>query len=656
MLELGQRLGDFEVIRLLGKGGMGEVYEAQQFNPPRRVALKVLAPHLCGNEEVLQRFWRESEALAQLDHPGIVRVLTRGRDAGTAYYTMQLIRGLPLSRLIKEAREEPQAPQQPTLSDEATRSDPANRPTPLQAPPPREEAPDELVRPYLHDRYGFVVRVGVGVAQALSAAHRAGVLHRDLKPGNLMFDRHGHVYIVDFGLARVLNCGEGTQSGYVRGTPWYMSPEQANGRGIDERSDVYSLGATLYELTTVGKGPLSVARADRDAVLRAVRAGDVVPLRTLEPEAPEVLVRVIEKAMRFAPEDRYQTAAALLADLEAPSPPAVADRAPSARDAPQPLAREVGHESQVLQGAPSEHPAPVPAPARKRRPVLLTTALLAAAGLLAAGIAWIVLRPREQPRQEERGTGFVQSDRLGDDPLPAVLRDRDFDQEVSLFDEKGFPLYAAKVWGTGHCERQRDGSLHFTSFDPTRRTLLVLDNDVRLRWFDFSIELQRFPEKDPAANQLGVFFGYRRSAKDPDRDYPFFAVEVQDAPPKAAAPGRLLVGWSYLQRRRGAQGEIAEWLQPLLKESKPTDLPKLDPKRPWRTVRVKALDGRVRVTVSGQGTEAEYSFDVDAVKSADRGKHGDLDPRGALGIWVHKGVAYFRNASVKSLRGGGAAD
>src|SRR5262249_58374524 len=101
MLQVHHRLGDFEIIRLLGKGGMGEVYEAQQLDPPRRVALKVLAPHLCDSDELLRRFERESGALARLDHPGIVRIYTRGRaEDGTVYYTMQLIRGVSLAELL----------------------------------------------------------------------------------------------------------------------------------------------------------------------------------------------------------------------------------------------------------------------------------------------------------------------------------------------------------------------------------------------------------------------------------------------------------------------------------------------------------------------------------------------------------------------------
>ena len=635
MLRLGQRLGDFEVIRLLGKGGMGEVYEAQQFNPPRRVALKVLAPHLCESEDLLQRFWRESEALAQLDHPNIVRVLTRGWESGTAYYTMQLIRGLPLSRLMNEARAGgPHAGHQATVSDEGTHSDPASRRTTVQARAnvPSEEVPEELVRPYVEDRYGFVVRVGVAVARALSAAHRAGVLHRDLKPANLMLDRHGHLYLVDFGLALILSSCDASHASSPRGTPLYMSPEQASGGFVDDRSDVYSLGVTLYELTTAGRGPVSADRSDRDAVLREVSAGRVLPLRPLVPDAPEALVRVIEKALRFAPKDRYQTATALLADLEAIGRPLPADRAAS-------------------------RPTPTwdPRKALRYRSAVFAV-FVAALVVIAAGTTWLLHRPEGAPRHEgsgppvQRPAEFEQSDQFGDDPLPAVLRERGFDHRLPLFRElTNEPLWSARVWGEGHLDPQKAG-LHFSSFQK-ERTLILIDNDVHMRWFDFSIELQKFGT-DPATDQLGVFFGFRRNADEPNRDLPFFTLELQESPASGQEP-RLLVGWSYLGRPHGTRGEVVEWMNPLGREVGPLQLPKPPgPRNQWRTLRVRARDHRVEVTVRSSDVDTTLRFDLDDVGLTYHGERGELDPCGAIGVWVHRGVGYFRNASVKSLRSG----
>jgi serine/threonine protein kinase len=637
MLELGQRLGDFEVIRLLGKGGMGEVYEAQQFNPPRRVALKVLAPHLCESDDLLQRFWRESEALAQLDHPNIVRVLTRGWESGTAYYTMQLIRGLPLSRLINEARAGgAHAGHQATVSDEGTHSDPASRRTTVQARAsvPSEEAPEELLQPYLDDRYGFVVRVGVAVARALSAAHRACVLHRDLKPANLMLDRHGHLYLVDFGLALILNSCDRSQTGSPRGTPLYMSPEQAGGGFVDDRSDLYSLGVTLYELTTAGRGPVSADRSDRDAVLREVSAGRVLPLRPLAPDAPEALVRVIEKAIRFAPADRYQTAADLLADLEAIGRPVAANRAAS-------------------------RPTPTWGP---RKPLsyrgAIVAVLLAALLPIAAGTMWLLHRPEGTTVRGGHGPSvpppaeFEQYDQFGDDPLPAVLRERGFDHRLPLFREvSNEPLWTARVWGKGGHLDSLNGFLHFNS-DPKERTLILIDNDVRMRWFDFSVDLQKFGT-DPAANQLGVFFGFRRNANEPERDLPFLTLELQEQAASGKEPSRLLVGWSYLGRPHGTSGEVVEWMKPLARGVGPLQLPKLSPRdRGWRTLQVRARDHQVVVTVHSSDVDATLKINMDDVGETYHGGRGDLDPRGAIGVWVHKGVGYFRNASVKSLRSG----
>src|SRR5205085_121249 len=178
---------------------------------------------------------------------------------------------------------------QPTVSAEST---PAASPPQL-AMGPDEPTPESLLAPYRQDRYAFTARVGSAAARALLAAHAKGVLHRDLKTSNLMLDEHGDVYLVDFGLARLLDPEEGTHPGGIRGTPWYMSPEQAEGGPLDVRSDLFSLGVTLFELCSGMVGPYRVDRRDGDAILRAVRGGRAVPLREVAPDVPERLERVI---------------------------------------------------------------------------------------------------------------------------------------------------------------------------------------------------------------------------------------------------------------------------------------------------------------------------------------------------------------------------
>jgi hypothetical protein len=221
-------------------------------------------------------------------------------------------------------------------------------------------------------------------------------------------------------------------------------------------------------------------------------------------------------------------------------------------------------------------------------------------------------------------------------------------------DGRGDPLYAARVWGDptkSGCEGIK-GTLNLRSFSKERRTLLAIDNDPRLRWFDFSVELQRFPSANKDENLIGVFFGYRRDAGEPERDLPFFMLELQEDP-KGQAGGRLLLGWSYAQRRHGARGEVRQWLEPLPGARRALDLPAFP--RPhldrWRTVRIKALDHTVEVTVSTAGAESvSCAFDTAALARGDFAGRGGLDPRGALGIWADNGLGLFRNASVQSLR------
>src|SRR5688572_19043460 len=189
MLQVKDRLGDFEIVRLLGKGGMGEVYEARQFNPDRPVALKVLAPWLANDDEALRRFWKEAEVPANLDHPGIVRIITTGKADGIAYYTMQLVRGISLAELVRLTSRTP-------VSDIATRSMDVETPSeaaPEAKPHPSPPAPlhdsdnvPPLVRDYRRDRFTTVARIGAQAARALAYAHQKEHLHRDIKPSNLM--------------------------------------------------------------------------------------------------------------------------------------------------------------------------------------------------------------------------------------------------------------------------------------------------------------------------------------------------------------------------------------------------------------------------------------------------------------------------------------
>ncbi len=319
MLQPQQLLGDFHIIRLLGKGGMGEVYEAEQSQPKRRVALKVLAPWLAANDQALQRFWREANVPAQLDHPGIVRIFSTGKTANdVAYYTMHLVRGISLAQLLKLTQELPLTSTKPMGKvHEAT-------PTGGAAPDPEEQPAggDEgglppMAADYMSDRFQTLARIGAMAGRVLASAHQKDFLHRDIKPSNLMIDHYDHLYLVNFGLTRSLAAGSSeTGCGQVIGTPWYMSPEQARGETLDARSDIYSLGITLYELATGGIGPFTADRGNNSAVLEQVKTGTQLPLRTLVPNIPPALERIINHCVHPRPQRRYGSALELALDLE----------------------------------------------------------------------------------------------------------------------------------------------------------------------------------------------------------------------------------------------------------------------------------------------------------------------------------------------------
>src|SRR5262245_44167404 len=242
MLQPRERLGDFEIIRLLGKGGMGEVYEAQQANPDRRVALKILKPWLAEDEEALARFQREIDVPAKLDHPGVVRIFTTGKTNGHVYYVMQLVRGVSLAELVRKAGEPLPETKEQRFSDTRHSASPFS----LSDGEPTEDLPSpgpvpSVIQQYRQNRFTTLARIGTQAAKALDSAHRQGYLHRDIKPSNIMIDHHDQLYLVDFGLTKALGSGSATRAGAVVGTPWFMSPGQARGLPLDARSDIYSL-------------------------------------------------------------------------------------------------------------------------------------------------------------------------------------------------------------------------------------------------------------------------------------------------------------------------------------------------------------------------------------------------------------------------------
>ncbi len=268
-LKPGDQLGEFRIVRPLGQGGMGVVYEALQESLWRRVALKVLPPGHAANENMVVRFLREAHAIAGLNHPNLVPVYTSGQAQGVLYFAMEFIDGRSLEGLLADG---------PAAPARAAR----------------------LVR---------------GAALGLAHAHERGMVHRDIKPANILLDPDDQPRVTDFGLVREAGAATITRSAAVLGTPAYMSPEQARGETVDARSDVYGLGAVLYALLA-GKAPYGDASTGSGNVLARVLTGPPSPLRALRPDVPPALEAIVERAMTRDREARYASAAALADDLD----------------------------------------------------------------------------------------------------------------------------------------------------------------------------------------------------------------------------------------------------------------------------------------------------------------------------------------------------
>ena len=266
-----ERIGRFRLLRQLGRGGMGTVYEAVDESLDRPVALKLLPGHATLDEREVTRFQREAHAAARLNHPHVVPIFGVGCDDRTHWIAMQLIRGESVERLLRRSRER------------------GERPLPVTD----------------------VVRLAIAVADALAAAHAEGILHRDVKPSNLLLDEHGEVWVTDFGLAKSEGSATLTRTGETVGTPRYMAPEAFAG-WADPRSDVWGLGATLYELLA---GRPAFEGSDRAQLLRQISDVEPTPLRRLDPAIPRDLATIVHKCLQKEANGRYPSARALADDL-----------------------------------------------------------------------------------------------------------------------------------------------------------------------------------------------------------------------------------------------------------------------------------------------------------------------------------------------------
>jgi tetratricopeptide (TPR) repeat protein len=295
-------LGDFRILAEVGRGGMGIVYEAEQLSLGRRVALKVLPLAAAMDPRQLERFRIEARAAAALRHEHIVAVHAVGCERGVHFIAMDFIDGITLAQLIQAANSPAAIP---VGSAEASSG---GEPTPPVAWLTTETGKRG------RDFYRSAARLIAQAAEALEYAHVMGVVHRDIKPGNLMVDAAGALWVADFGMARFGPDDGLTVSGDLIGTLRYMSPEQALARHglVDHRTDVYALGATLYELLT---GHAAVGGADRQEIMRRLAFEESVPPRKLDRQIPADLETVVLKALAKEPTERYATAKELADDL-----------------------------------------------------------------------------------------------------------------------------------------------------------------------------------------------------------------------------------------------------------------------------------------------------------------------------------------------------
>jgi serine/threonine-protein kinase len=396
----------YEIVRPIARGGMAEVYLARDLQLDRPVALKVLFPELSADPNFVARFRREAQAAANLNHPNIVAIYDWGEEGSTYFIVMEYIEGRTLREVLRS--------EGPLLPDRAA-------------------------------------DIAADIAAALAFAHRNGVIHRDVKPGNVLITTSGQVKVTDFGIARAVTDGadEGlTQTGTVMGTATYFSPEQAQGLPIDPRSDVYSLGVVLYEMVTgrppfVGDNPVAIA-------YQHVQETPLAPSR-INPNVPPVLEAVIGRALAKSPDARYPSATALRNDLVAFREGRAVRAAADVRTGPVPRVVDRTEVQQAYTTAGRSAPdATVPA-ARAGTPrggrtgayVGLLAVLLAILGVLLfllyrqltgdggggdrRAVPGVVTRPVDEAVQALRDAGFrpVTEEVANDQVAPGVVFDQD---------------------------------------------------------------------------------------------------------------------------------------------------------------------------------------------------------------------------------------
>ncbi len=339
-----ERVGDYDIIREVGRGGMGIVFEAVHRSLGRRVAIKVMPTSSLQDEKYITRFRREAQAAARLHHTNIVSVFGVGQHEGNHYYVMEFIDGENLSGVVRAMTRKAISDTSPTVHDQTRQ---VGNTQIVIGTPKTMVADDTMSQPHESDdvpelrldtsaitsskvhiptgnkRFRWAADLASQIADAMAYAHGQGTLHRDIKPSNLLLDQKGQVWITDFGLVKDASHHTLTGTGDIIGTPQYMCPESFEGK-YDQRSETYCLGLTLYELVTLQPAFSDTSTAE---LIKAVTTSTPISPRKIDSRIPADLNTIIEKAISREPEARYQTAEAIRDDLRA----YLSDRTISAR-------------------------------------------------------------------------------------------------------------------------------------------------------------------------------------------------------------------------------------------------------------------------------------------------------------------------------------
>jgi serine/threonine protein kinase len=627
-------LGPYQLRRRIGGGGMGVVYEAWHTKLHRKVALKTLRSDWMHDPRMVARFHREMAAVGRLNHPNLVRATDADEIDGCHFLIMDFEEGLDLSRVVRNTG-------------------------PLPVP----------------DACEVARRVALG----LDYIHAQGLVHRDVKPSNLMLTDGGEVKVLDLGLALLREAalaGERSAGGQRLGTADYMAPEQADdAHGVDIRADLYSLGCALYQLLT-GRAPFA---GEEDSIKKALAhaLAPVVPASSARHEVPAELDAVLGRLLAKTPAARFAVPADVARALE----PFAAGH-----DLPAVLARARGNDQGTPPGggvwadpfavtAPQRVPSPPPtatAPPRSTEPppprrwptllYILTGVLLLSAAALGV---WHLVRPRPEPSPGPPPPIVPPPPVVQTEPpvvwpqdYPRSLRDRAWQQPVALLQKRpdrpddwpdlsgariersgrlGDPLFqpswCRRLHGTGMFEPAAVELRLWSGTDrqPTRSTLLALDDDLRRRWFEFSAELQQ-QISDHFHNPRGVFFGWQEVEPGKARAY-FVQVDPEPAPAEGYPQGRVVVGPAVLDLRPEAAATATVVPLPPFRATPPRTVALTAPGQKY-LVHVRAIPGKVIVQVNAENPiEFEPPF----------------DPRGPMGIWVQDGGGRFRTATVTAL-------